>query len=150
MTHPAPRKHSRPLHPAARAPGAVIRWGYLALACVSLVLAIIGVILPIMPTTVFVLIATWAAARSSPRMHAWLLNHRVFGPTLENWYNGQRVSRRAKWTAALFMTASSVWLGYSVRPWWVAALPIAAMITVLIWLWSRPEPLPKCPDRPQR
>jgi hypothetical protein len=49
-------------------------------AVLCLVLGLIGVVLPGMPTTVFILMAAWAAARSSPRLHAWLRNHRVFGP----------------------------------------------------------------------
>ena len=110
------------------------------LAVISLGLGIIGVFVPGLPTTVFVLIAAWAAARSSPRLHAWLLQHRVFGPLLDNWSHGRRVSRRAKWTAAIVMSLSGIWLGYAVRPGALAAALILCMFVVLAWLWSRPEP----------
>ncbi len=114
------------------------------LAIISLCLGVIGVFLPGLPTTVFVLIAAWAAARSSPSLHAWLLQHYLFGPVLDNWNNGRCVSRRAKRTAALVMTISALWLAYAVRPIWLAALPILCMAIVLLWLWRRPEP-PRSP-----
>lgn len=144
MNPSPPKKHAVPPAPAGAPPASrAVRWLFLAIACINLVLAIIGAFLPVMPTTVFVLIAAWAAARSSPRLHSWLLQHRVFGPALANWHNGRRVSRRSKFTAAFFMGVSSLWLAYAVRPWWLAGLPILCMLTVLAWLWSRPEPAPE-------
>src|SRR5690606_1302921 len=80
------------------------------LAGVSLCLAVVGAVLPGLPTTVFVLIAAWAAARSSPALHAWLVQHKVFGPVLLNWNNGRCVSRRAKRTAAAVMSLSAAWM----------------------------------------
>lgn len=112
------------------------------LAAISLGLAIIGAVLPGLPTTVFVLIAAWAAARSSPALHAWLMQHRVFGPVLVNWNNGRRVSRRAKYAAAAVMSLSAAWMLYAMQPRWLAAVLIASMVTVLVWLWRRPEALP--------
>jgi len=109
------------------------------LAGVSLCLAVVGAVLPGLPTTVFVLIAAWAAARSSPALHAWLVQHKVFGPVLLNWNNGRCVSRRAKRTAAAVMSLSAAWMIYAIQPRWLAAVPIAIMATVLAWLWKRPE-----------
>lgn len=120
--------------------GLIVRLMYKALAGTALTLAVIGVFVPGLPTTVFVLVAAWAAARSSPRLHAWLLNHKVFGSLLHNWYNGRRVARNAKRTAAAVMAIAAVWLLIAVRPVWWAFIPISIMITVLTWLWRRPEP----------
>lgn len=110
------------------------------LAGISLGLAIIGAVLPGVPTTVFVLIAAWAAARSSPALHAWLMRHRIFGPVLHNWDNGRCVSRRAKRAAAIVMSLSAAWMIYALQPLWLAALLILIMASVLVWLWRRPEP----------
>ena len=133
---PPPRPPARPTRPLPR----VARWVLLVFAGLCLVLAVIGVILPGMPTTVFLLMAAWAAARSSPRLHAWLLGHRLFGPMLRDWENGRCVSRRAKWSAAATMAVAAVvlvWTGH--RPW-IAAVGIGCMAIVLAWLWQRPEP----------
>jgi len=116
-----------------------VRVLYRILAALSLCLAVIGVFLPGLPTTVFVLAAAWAAARSSPRLHLWLQQHPVFGPLLLNWENGRRVSRRAKRTAALVMSLSAAWMAWALRPAWLAALLILTMAIVLTWLWRRPE-----------
>jgi len=110
------------------------------LAGVSLCLAVIGAILPGLPTTVFVLIAAWAAARSSPGLHAWLMRHQVFGPLLHNWDNGRCVSRRAKRAAAIVMSLSAVWMLYALERRWLAVFLILIMASVLVWLWRRPEP----------
>ena len=75
-----------------------VRWLLLAFAVLCLALSIIGIIVPGLPTTVFILMAAWAAARSSPRLYRWLWNHRLFGPSLRNWAQGGKVSRRAKWS----------------------------------------------------
>jgi uncharacterized membrane protein YbaN (DUF454 family) len=110
-----------------------VRWLLLGFAVLCLVMGIIGVIVPGLPTTVFILMAAWAAARSSPRLYQWLWNHRLFGPLLRNWAQGGKVSRRAKWSAAIFMTASAAVL-------WMGGARSACMACVLVWLWLRPEP----------
>ncbi|KAF1020936.1 MAG: Inner membrane protein YbaN [Paracidovorax wautersii] len=118
----------------------VVRALLLVLAVVSLGVAALGVITPGLPSTEFVLLAAWAAARSSPCFHAWLLNHRLFGPMLVNWHNGRRVSRRAKWAASASMVACSALLLWTVPHPWAVATAIACMAGVQIWLWRRPEP----------
>ena len=118
----------------------MIRWLYLALAWLFLALAALGVVLPGLPTTPFVLLAAWAAARGSPRLHAWLRAHRVFGPTLVAWETHGAVSRRAKRAAVAVMAASAA-LGWAFAPQaWMAALATAVMTAVGVWLWRRPEP----------
>lgn len=109
-------------------------------AVLCLILGLIGVVLPGMPTTVFILMAAWAAARSSPRLHAWLHNHRIFGPLLRNWENGRTVSRRAKWSATITMAACAVIVSFTAHRVWMAVLAIGCMAVVLTWLWSRPLP----------
>ncbi|WP_429597305.1 YbaN family protein [Variovorax sp. PvP013] len=118
----------------------VARWLLMAFAGLCVVLGLIGAIVPGMPTTVFILMAAWAAARSSPRMHAWLYAHRLFGPLLRDWDDGGRVARRVKWIATFTMGASAVLVWHGIRTTWVAGLVLGTMAAVLGWLWLRPEP----------
>lgn len=113
---------------------------YLALAILSLALGVIGIVLPGLPTTPFVLLAAWAAARSSQRLHHWLLQHRVFGPMVRDWQAHGAVSRRAKWAATLTMLACAIIMFLTAPKWWMAALGSAFMLVVGCWLWRRPEP----------
>lgn len=112
----------------------------LALAIVSLALGLLGIVLPGLPTTPFILLAAWAAARSSPRLAAWLERHRVFGPLIRDWRAGGRVSRRAKWSATAAMTACAALMLWLSPERWMAALGISVMAAVGLWLWCRPEP----------
>lgn len=121
------------------------RWAWWLLAYASLGLGIVGVFVPGMPTTVFVLIAAWAAARGSDRLHRWLLAHPRFGRSIRDWQAHGAVSRRAKWMASATMAACAVvllalMLLIPAHRGWMTALPIACMAAVATWLWLRPEP----------
>lgn len=115
------------------------RWLLLALAVLSLVLGVIGIFLPVLPTVPFILLSAWAAARSSPRLLAWLESHTAFGPMLTEWRRGGVVRRRAKWAATGVMGASAAIMLVVVPTRWVALLAIGCMACVLAWLWRRPE-----------
>lgn len=111
-----------------------------AFAVSSLTLAVIGVFVPGLPTTVFVLMAAWAAARSSPRLHAWLWYHRLFGPMLRDWVQGGCVRRSAKWSATVVMAICMLVLFLTTSHRWAAFVGSSVMAAVLLWLWCRPEP----------
>lgn len=127
------RKPARPLP-------VVARYLLLLVAVLSLALGVIGVFVPGLPTTVFILIAGWAAARSSPRFHNWLESHSLFGPMLRDWRKYGAVSRRAKITATMMMAACAVILFVTTSRMWVAEIITGVMAIVLMWLWRRPEP----------
>jgi uncharacterized membrane protein YbaN (DUF454 family) len=111
------------------------------LAYVSLGIGIAAIFIPGLPTTEFILLAAWAATRSSPRLNAWLEHHRVFGPILYNWRNGRLVARRAKISATVSMLVCAiVMLGLLDHAWWLY-LAIAGMALGNLWIWSRPEPV---------
>lgn len=123
-------------------PTRAARWFFLSLALVSLALGIVGIFLPVLPTVPFILLAAWAAARSSPRLLQWLENHRRFGPAITDWRRGGVVARKSKWLATVLMAASSVIMLVSVGPRWFILLAIAIIASVLAWLWQRPESFP--------
>lgn len=115
------------------------RYALKALAVLSLGLAVAGMFLPVLPTVPFVLLAAWAAARSSPRLSAWLEGHPRFGPQIREWRQSGVVRRPAKRAATIAMSASAVVILLLVRKPWAAALAIGSMACVLAWLWQRPE-----------
>jgi len=126
---------------------ALLRWVYLVLALLFLLLGVIGIFLPVLPTTPFILLSAWAAARSSPRLLAWLEEHTAFGPMIRDWRRGGVVRRRAKWMATGVMSASGIYLLLSSHPRWAAGLAIACMTAVALWLWQRPEHLDEMPPQ---
>jgi hypothetical protein len=138
MSEPSRSPPDFPTGPVAPLP-LVTRWALLALAVLSLALGVIGIFLPVLPTVPFILLSAWAAARSSPRLLAWLESHTAFGPMLTEWRRGGVVRRRAKWAATVVMGASAAIMLVVVPNRWVALLAIGCMACVLAWLWRRPE-----------
>ncbi|MGQ0552827.1 MAG: YbaN family protein [Planctomycetota bacterium] len=108
-------------------------------------LAAVGVALPLIPTTPFVIVAAACFARSSPRFHGWLLGNRIFGPFLRTWAATHSVPRRAKILAVLLITAVGTGTAvYALETLWSRALLAALLLAVMLWLLSRPttEDLP--------
>lgn len=106
----------------------------------ALALAIAGAILPLLPTTPFLLLAAFCFGRSSQRLHDWLLAHPTFGPTIAAWRREGAIPRRVKIVAYGTMAAS--W-GLSVAlsvPWWALALQTGALLCVAGFIATRPVP----------
>jgi len=120
-------------------PPTLARWVWRALALLSLTLAAIGIVLPILPTVPFLLLAAWAAGKGWPALEAWLLNHAQFGPSIRSWRERGAVPRRAKWAASLMMGASAVMLALTPFHLGIKIAVPAVMAAVAIWLWMRPE-----------
>lgn len=110
------------------------------LVVIFIILGIIGAILPGMPTTVFLILAAWAASKGWPEMDAWLLNHPKYGPTLCDWRTHGTVPRKAKWIASIMMLISGILMLFTNAPLWVKIFTDSIMLIVAIWLWLRPEP----------
>ncbi len=106
----------------------------------SVGIGMINAFIPLMPTTVFLLIGAWALSKGSPEWRAKLIAHPRFGRALRDSEDGRRVSRRGKRLAALGMAVGwaivVVWQGIS--PWTVGVGVLLA--TIATWLWRRPEP----------
>ncbi|WP_336721954.1 YbaN family protein [Acinetobacter soli] len=110
------------------------------LVVIFIILGIIGAILPGMPTTVFLILAAWAASKGWPEMDAWLLNHPKYGSTLRDWRAHGTVPRKAKWIASIMMLISGILMLFTNAPLWVKIFTDSIMLIVAIWLWLRPEP----------
>lgn len=83
---------------------------YFSLAWIFFGLGILGVILPVLPTTPFMILALWAFAKSSERFHYWLYNHRLFGPPLQKWQEHRIIPIPAKILSVSMMSLSFIYL----------------------------------------
>lgn len=135
-----PPQPDRAHHPLPR------RWMWWTLAWLALVLGLIGVVLPGLPTTPFMLLAAGAAAKGSPRLRAWLLAHRSFGPAIRQWEAEGAVSRGSKRVASLAMLLCALIIALTAPRWWMVAVACLSMATVAAWLWRRPEPAAEAGD----
>ncbi|MBN9462066.1 MAG: YbaN family protein [Burkholderiales bacterium] len=116
---------------------AIALWRVVAIVCVAA--GVVGMMLPVMPTVPFLLVAAWAAGRGWPRLETWLLGHPVHGESIRRWRDHGAVPRRAKWVASLMMMASALTLALSGAPLWVKVAVPGTMAVVATWLWLRPE-----------
>lgn len=117
----------------------MIRIIWLAVGWIAVGLAFIGVLLPIMPTVPFLLVAIWAFGRSSERLRQRLLADPVFGPDIKRWHERGAIRRSAKILATTAMTASvfiSLWLGV---PVYVVAVQAIVLLSIAVFIVTRPE-----------
>ena len=108
---------------------------------IALVTGIVGVVVPVLPTVPFMLLAAFFFSRSCTRCERWLLEHPRFGPPLRTWREQGALSRRAKRWALASMAAGCA-IAWWLLDGWVRALPMLVCSAVALWLWQRPEPAP--------
>jgi uncharacterized membrane protein YbaN (DUF454 family) len=120
------------------------RWGYFALGWAFFALGAVGVVLPVLPTTPFMLLALWGFARSSRRFHAWLYHHPVFGPPLQQFREHRVIPKRVKILASSTMALSYALMIYSARvPTYALVASGALMAVGLVYIFRHPsEALP--------
>ncbi len=109
---------------------------FISLGWIFVILAAIGVILPILPTTPFLILALALFAKSSPKFHQMLLNHPWFGDLLRQWEKTKTVTRKIKIRASLLIVASfsiSIYLVKEVLLLQLMLLVIAAILLFFIW-----------------
>jgi uncharacterized protein len=108
----------------------------------SLLLGVIGIVVPVLPTVPFVLLAAFCFSRGSERCEAWLLAHPHFGPMVRDWREHRAVPLRAKQLATLMMAVSSVGTWFIVpSPWrWAPGL---VCLAIALWLWWLPTAAPR-------
>ena len=107
--------------------------GFLALG-----LGGIGVLLPLLPTVPFIILAAFCFARSNPTLEQWLVEHPVFGGHIRAWRERGAISRKGKLAATAAFAVSSVFaLIVAPLPWSLA--PLVAALVGGSWIWTRPE-----------
>ncbi|WP_334184460.1 YbaN family protein [Novosphingobium sp.] len=125
-------------------PKRITRAVWLAAGLLLVGIGFVGIFVPLLPTTDFLLLALPCFARSSPRLEAWLLGHPRFGPGLKAWRENGAVPRRAKVMACLGMGAGYGLFFLHVRPGLPLALGLAACLLFwATWIVRCPEPKPE-------
>jgi len=111
---------------------------YNTIGGVSFSLGIVGAFLPLLPSTCFILLATWAFAKSSPRFHTWLYYKSPFAQSIHDWQQHRIIPKRVKWIAAISITTS-----YSITMLFVDNIYVLTVVGIRLlglttYLFSKP------------
>lgn len=118
----------------------VRRYFYLGLGWLCLGLGFLGVIMPILPTTPFLLVALWAFSRSSPELADKIRNHKTFGPLVRGWQDHGVIPPLGKLVAVVMMSAMGYYLvAISGLPLWASLLACATLLAVAAYIITRPS-----------
>lgn len=122
---------------------AYVRYGLLAFGWVSVAAGLAGLVVPLFPTTVCLLIALWAFSKSSDRVHDWLYSHPRLGPPLQDWCAHRVIPWRAKVLSIATMAASVLAVAFFVADGWALPAALAVLLTaVAAYIASRPSRAP--------
>ena len=113
----------------------------LGLLCVGL--GFVGVFVPGIPTTIFLIIALWAFTKSSEKLRYWLLHHKRFGPILNNWQEYKVVPLRAKILMVVLMSLAVILFYYSSQSLILTIGLIIILVSVAIYVISLPSKIPE-------
>ena len=152
MNEPVPdpvSDHSEaPTPPASKVhPKVTHRIAFLCLGLLAVGLGLLGVFLPLLPTTPFLIVAAWCFARSSQKLHDWLYDHPRFGRLLRDWDAHRVIPLWAKLCAVSAMTASFFYMAfYRDMPPWLLAVTGVTLLGVAAYVVSKPNK-PAASDR---
>ena len=111
---------------------------YQIIAVLSLVMAFVGIMVPGIPATEFILLCALSSSKGSPRIHRFLHNNRFTGPALYNWNNGKVISQKSKILSSFSMIFCACLLLYSDVNVYVLFFALSGMFIGFLWMWSRP------------
>ena len=86
-----------------------MNWLLIIAGWLSIITGVIGIVLPLLPTTPFILLAAACFAKSSPKFHHWLVTHKFFGPIIDNFKNGHGIPKNTKIKIIVF-----IWLALGI------------------------------------
>lgn len=109
---------------------------YIFLGSISLGLGVLGIILPILPTTPFLLLSAYFYLKSSNQLYNWLINHRLFGKYIYNYVTYKAIPLKAKVSALILLWITILFSSYLIANTIVTLILIAIAITVSIYLIS--------------
>ena len=132
MTESRPNNPLKVTSPALRALLYVV-------GILSVILGVLGIFLPLLPTTCFLLLAAACFVRSSDRLYNWLVNHPKLGVYIEGYLNGRGIPRKAKYYTLLML-----WATMSITLYIVPLLPVRILLALIavgvsIYIWRMPD-----------
>jgi len=105
----------------------------ISLGFISLGLGVLGIILPLLPTTPFMLLSAFCFYKSSQRLHFWLLNHRVFGKFIRNYKENRAIESKTKWFTLIILWST---IGFSTYLFWrTVYIPILLIVVASLVSW---------------
>ena len=113
---------------------------YIVAAYIAIAFALLGLLLPVLPTTPFLLIAIWAAGKGSQRVHDWIYRQPRFARLLNAWQTQRAVPTSAKWLASAMMLGSWLILLFKQSHWLLLLSCFLLFLSVSVFLWTRPNP----------
>lgn len=114
------------------------KYAYIALGLFCVGMAYVGFVVPGIPFSIFLVIAAWAFAKSSPRLHNWLYNHPWFGEFLTNWTYKKVFPTKGKYLMVLVMASSLAFLWFTTENIKAVMWSGGFMALVAIWAWRYP------------
>jgi len=117
-----------------------MKYVYLTLGWLFFITGVIGAFLPVLPTTIFMILALWAFSKSSEKFHQWLYTHKVFGPPLQQWQQHKLIPVKAKIFAVTMISVSMTYLYfYPIVSLTVTVVTQIIMFGVIIYILRKPS-----------
>lgn len=120
-----------------------MKFFWITLGWIALVLGIIGAFLPLLPTTPFLLLAAWSFSQGSEKLHLWIMTHPKLSPPIIDWQENRAIQRSTKVTATFTMLAmiglTALFASQLAIPSWAVIIQAVILTIVAAFLWTRPE-----------
>ena len=111
---------------------------FLSIGFLSLGLGIVGIFLPLLPTTPFLILSAICFSKASPRLHHWLLSHPKFGPSIVAWQTRRVIPLKAKLLATVLLVPTILFATIvGERPLWARAVMLSVAAGVMLFIWTK-------------
>ena len=114
----------------------------LSIGWICVGLGFIGIFVPGLPTTIFLIVALWAFTKSSKKLRIWLLNHKKFGPFLRDWQEHRVVPVRAKILMVVLQISAVILIHYSLKNLYITTGIAIILVFVAMYVFALPSQIP--------